>query len=161
MAKTRNSGKISGPLSDTDLKITGEALQGALLDLIDLSLQSKQAHWNLTGPHFRSLHLQLDEVVALARKHMDRVAERSIAIGANPDGRAETVAKVPSKQISAGYLKDTEVVTSFVALLAGIIERFRHRISDTADPDPVTQDLLIEVSQDLEQQHWMFEAQKP
>lgn len=92
---------------------------------------------------------------------MDLVAERSIAIGANPDGRAETMAKAPNKQLPAGYVKDADMVTAFVALLGRIIERFRHRIADTAEPDPVTQDLLMDAALELEKQHWMFEAQKP
>jgi starvation-inducible DNA-binding protein len=152
---------ITSPLSDEARKVTGDALQGALVDLIDLSLQAKQAHWNLTGRNFRSLHLQLDEVVEIARQHMDVVAERAIAIGVNPDGRAETVAKAAhTKQLADGYLKDTEVVTAFTALLADIVQRFRQRIEDTDEPDPVSQDLLIAASTDLEQQHWMFQAQK-
>jgi starvation-inducible DNA-binding protein len=152
---------ISSPLSDEARKVTGDALQGALVDLVDLALQGKQAHWNLIGRNFRSLHLQLDEVVELARQHMDVVAERAIAIGVNPDGRAETVAKAAhTDQLPDGYLKDTAVVTAFTALLADIIKRFRQRIEATDEPDPVTQDLLIAAAQDLEQQHWMFQAQK-
>jgi starvation-inducible DNA-binding protein len=151
---------ISSPLSDEARKVTGDALQGALVDLIDLSLQAKQAHWNLTGRHFRSLHLQLDEVVAIARNHMDVVAERAIAIGVNPDGRPATVANsAHTKQLNDGYISDGDVVKAFTNLLAEIVKRFRVRVEDTNEPDPVTQDLLIEASQDLEQQHWMFQAQ--
>lgn len=152
---------ISSPLSDEARKVTGDALQGSLVDLTDLSLQAKQAHWNLVGRNFRSLHLQLDDVVDIARKHMDVVAERAIAIGVNPDGRAETVAKsAHTAQLGDGYISDTDTVTAFTALLAEIVQRFRKRIADTDEPDPVTQDLLIEAAQELEQQHWMFQAQQ-
>jgi starvation-inducible DNA-binding protein len=152
---------ISSPLSDEARKITGDALQGSLVDLIDLSLQAKQAHWNLIGKNFRSLHLQLDDVVAVARNHMDTVAERAIAIGVHPDGRVETVAKTAhTKQLNDGYISDSDVVKAFTALLADIVKRFRQRIDATEEPDKVTQDLLIEASQDLEQQHWMFQAQQ-
>ncbi|MGA8114556.1 MAG: DNA starvation/stationary phase protection protein [Actinocatenispora sp.] len=152
---------ISSPLSDEARKVTGDALQGALVDLVDLSLQAKQAHWNLIGKNFRSLHLQLDDVVDIARNHMDVVAERAIAIGVNPDGRAETVAKsAHTKQLNEGYISDEDVVKAFTALLADIVKRFRQRVGDTDEPDPVTQDLLIAATQDLEQQHWMFQAQR-
>ena len=152
---------ISSPLSDEARKVTGDALQGAVVDLIDLSLQAKQAHWNLVGPHFRSLHLQLDEVVDIARQHTDTLAERAIAIGVNPDGRAETVARsMHGDQIPDGYIKDRDVVAAFVALLGRIAERLRVRIAETDEPDPVTQDLLIAAAQDIEQQHWMFQAQQ-
>jgi starvation-inducible DNA-binding protein len=152
---------VTGPLSDEARKITGDALQSALVDLIDLSLSAKQAHWNLIGPHFRSLHLQLDDVVDIARKHMDIVAERAVAIGINPDGRTETVAKsARSKQLPDGYVRDRDVIEFFTSLLADIVQRFRTRVRDTDEPDPITQDLLIAATQDLEQQHWMIQAQK-
>src|SRR5690606_38765556 len=51
---------VKSPLSDSDLKVVGEALQGALIDLIDLSLVAKQAHWNLTGRNFKVVHEHLD-----------------------------------------------------------------------------------------------------
>jgi starvation-inducible DNA-binding protein len=85
--------EIRGPLSTDEQKQTVEALQSSLIELIDLSLAAKQAHWNVVGPHFRSIHLQLDELVAAARKHTDVVAERIVALGGNADGRAETVVR--------------------------------------------------------------------
>ncbi|POX43673.1 Dps family protein, partial [Streptomyces sp. Ru72] len=84
---------VKSPLPDTDLKTVSEALQGALVDLLDLSLVAKQIHWNIIGPRFRSIHLQLDEVVDTARRHSDTVAERASALGVPPDGRAATVAQ--------------------------------------------------------------------
>jgi starvation-inducible DNA-binding protein len=152
---------VSSPLAEDAQKVTGEALQGALVDLVDLSLLAKQAHWNLTGRHFRSLHLQLDEVVALARQQMDIMAERAIAIGVNPDGRAATVARdTQTKQLDAGYIPDAEVITAFTEMLASLAERFRERISSVAEADPVTENLLEETSHELEKQHWMFETQQ-
>ena len=55
-------------------------LQKVLVDLIELHLQGKQAHWNLVGTNFRDLHLQLDEIVDTAREASDTIAERLRAI---------------------------------------------------------------------------------
>ena len=151
---------VKSPLSDEALKVTGQALQGALVDLIDLSLVAKQAHWNLTGRNFKVVHEHLDEVVALARTGQDDVAERAVAVGVNPVGRSRTVAdrtKLP--QLEAGYLDDDKVVAAVTDMLAQIIARFRERIAATDEPDPVTQDLLIGITAELEKQHWMFQAQ--
>lgn len=151
---------ISGSLSGQARETTAGALQGALVDLIDLHLQAKQAHWNVVGPHFRPVHLHLDELIDVAREHADTLAERCVAIGETPDGRPHTVANdANTPQLAAGYLKDQDVVAGMVRLLAIVIDRFRQRISDTADPDPVSQDLLISASHDLEKHHWMFQAQ--
>ena len=48
---------ITSTLTDEQKAITGHALQQTLVDLIDLSLVAKQAHWNVVGRNFRSVHL--------------------------------------------------------------------------------------------------------
>ncbi|MEU3692582.1 Dps family protein [Streptomyces narbonensis] len=151
---------VKSPLSESDLKTVGEALQGALVDLVDLALVAKQVHWNVVGPRFRSVHLQLDEVVDIARLHSDTVAERASALGVNPDGRSATVAS--SSAIGAvpeGWIKDGDAVRILVAALGAVITRMRERIDATGDPDPISQDILIGLTGDLEKHAWMFQAE--
>ncbi|MEU3415933.1 DNA starvation/stationary phase protection protein [Streptomyces sp. NPDC006658] len=151
---------VKSPLADADLKTVAEALQGALVDLLDLSLTGKQIHWNVVGPRFRSVHLQLDEVVTSARAHSDTVAERASALGIPPDGRAATVASGSGiKTAPAGWIKDTDAVAAMVDALGSVITRMRERMTATEAPDPVTQDLLIAITADLEKHHWMFQAE--
>jgi starvation-inducible DNA-binding protein len=154
-------GRLTSSLADQARKVTGEALQDALIDLIGLGLLGKQAHWTVLGPNFRSLHLQLDEIVEMARKAADLVAERAVAIGYPPDGRPMTLAQsTVLPQVAAGWQQDSAVVAAFVELLAGIIERMRHRISATDSADLVSQSLLIDLTAELEKQHWMLQAQQ-
>ncbi|MGS2590797.1 Dps family protein [Streptomyces hebeiensis] len=151
---------VKSALPEEDLKIVGEALQGALVDLVDLSLVGKQVHWNIIGPRFRSVHLQLDDVVATARKHSDTVAERAAAIGVTPDGRAATVAATSGiDTVHNGWIKDADVVGFLVDALNSVVERMRERVRATDEPDPVTQDILIQVTADLEKHAWMFQAE--
>ncbi|UZJ29269.1 Dps family protein [Streptomyces endophytica] len=151
---------VKSTLSDEARGIVGNALQGALVDLVDLSLVAKQVHWNVVGPRFRSVHLQLDEVVASARTHMDTVAERAAAIGVSPDGRAATVSKTSGiNEVQDGWIKDGDVVRAMVNALGAVIGRMRERIIATDEPDPVTQDILIGLTADLEKHHWMFQAE--
>ena len=151
---------VKSPLPESALKTVGDALQGALVDLVDLSLLAKQVHWNVVGPRFRSIHLQLDEVVDTARLASDTVAERASAIGVTPDGRAGTVAKTSGiDTVTDGWVKDGEVVGIMVAALDASITRMRERITVTDEPDPVSQDILIGISADLEKYHWMFQAE--
>lgn len=152
---------IKSPLSDDARKITGAALQGALADLVDLSLVGKQAHWNVYGRNFRSLHLQLDEIVDAARLAADTVAERAVTIGVAPDGRAGTIASATGlPAIQDGQLTDADVIAYFIGAYAGVIERMRTRIDDTGDTDPVTQDVFIGITQELEKQYWMLQAEQ-
>src|SRR5246127_4690448 len=86
-------------------------LQKILVDLIELNLQGKQAHWNLVGTNFRDLHLQLDDIVDIAREAADTIAERMRALDAVPDGRTDTVAVTTSvPAIAPGLLSTTEIV---------------------------------------------------
>lgn len=151
---------VKSPLSDENLKTVSEALQGALVDLVDLSLVAKQIHWNVVGQRFRSVHLQLDEVVTLARRHTDTVAERAAALGVSPDGRAATVAVGSGIGVTPeGWVDDTAAVSAMVDALGAVIARMRERVDATGEADPVSQDLLIAVTGDLEKQHWMFQAE--
>ncbi|HSX96532.1 MAG TPA: DNA starvation/stationary phase protection protein [Streptomyces sp.] len=151
---------VKSPLSEADLRTVSEALQGALVDLVDLSLVAKQIHWNVVGPRFRSVHLQLDEVVDTARLHSDTVAERASTLGVPPDGRARTVAG--SSGIGAvpdGWIKDGDAVGTLVDALGAVITRMRTRVESTAEADPVSQDIFIQTTADLEKHHWMFQAE--
>jgi starvation-inducible DNA-binding protein len=151
---------VKSPLPEQASKSVGEALQGALVDLIDLSLLGKQVHWNVIGPRFRSVHLQLDEVVDSARLASDTVAERASAIAVTPDGRPGTVAKTSGLDtVTDGWVKDGEVVDIMVAALDTCITRMRERIRTTEETDLVTQDILLGITADLEKFHWMFQAE--
>src|SRR5829696_5479745 len=113
---------IPSTLGDAQRDTTAAALQASLVDLIDLSLVAKQAHWNLVGRQFHDVHLHLDELVDTARKYSDQVAERAAAIGVSPDGRAATItadSRVPD--IESGWLKDRDVIrTAYEALDATV-----------------------------------------
>lgn len=151
---------VKSPLSESDRKVVGDALQGALVDLIDLSLAAKQVHWNVVGPRFRSVHLQLDEVVDTARQHSDTVAERASAVGVNPDGRSRTLAKTTAiDSVPDGWIKDVDAVRALVDALRVVIDRMRERIDATGEPDPISQDILITLTADLEKHAWMFQAE--
>ncbi len=152
---------VKSPLADDAKKVTGETLQGALVDLVELSLVGKQAHWNLIGRNFRSIHLALDEVVLAGRTFADTVAERAIAIGVNPDGQTGALAKQSKvKPVEVGYVPVDKVITYVVDTLAPMISRFRDRMDATEQADPVTQDLFISIIAELEKTHWMFQAEQ-
>ncbi|MQS05839.1 Dps family protein [Streptomyces alkaliphilus] len=151
---------VKSTLPDEALKVVGETLQGALVDLVDLSLVAKQTHWNVVGPRFRTVHLQLDEVVATARTYSDTVAERAAALGITPDGRASTVAKTTGIAATPeGWQKDTDAVAHLVDALASVVTRMRERMASVGKADPVTEDLFIQITADLEKHHWMFQAE--
>jgi starvation-inducible DNA-binding protein len=151
---------IPSPLPDEARDVTGVALQATLVDLVDLSLVGKQAHWNLVGRQFHDVHLHLDELVDIARRYSDRVAERGVAIGVPVDGRAGTVAadsRVPD--FASGWVTDRDVIRQAFESVDATVRGIRPRIEELEKADPVTEDLLIEVTAALEEQRWMWQAQ--
>ena len=141
--------------------IAVDELQSFLLELTDLALTGKQAHWNLQGPHFLTRHEQLDTVVADARVWSDEVAERIVAIGAPADGRVTTVAEAtPLADFPAGFVADDKVVGLIVDRLDTIIERTNERIRALGEIDPVSQDLVIGIQRGLEKHRWMWASQR-
>jgi starvation-inducible DNA-binding protein len=147
-------------LRHVDREAIGNELQVALTVLIDLSLLGKQAHWNVVGPLFRPLHLQLDEMIDAWRAAADAVAERAVALGHSPDGRAATVAarsELPT--LPEGQIADRDVVASFTRLLTDAVGTIRERMDRIEDVDTVTADLLHGVVAGLEENLWMIRVQ--
>ena len=140
----------------------GNQLQDMVVELVDLSLLGKQLHWSVVGQHFRSLHLQLDELVDSWRELADTVAERAVAIGAFPDGQAATIAAdSPIEGVERGAIEDLELVRLLAGRLAEVAERARERAAHVSELDPATEDVFIEVNRALEEQLWMVRAQLP
>ena len=134
-------------------------LQTVLVDLIDLGLQGKQAHWNVVGPQFRAVHLELDEVVEDSRKWADEVAERLRALAA--DGRASVIAKCTGiESLPEGIIADKEVLIRVTDQLATVAARGRASIDRLDGTDKVSEDILIEVVEGLEKHLWMFRSQQ-
>jgi starvation-inducible DNA-binding protein len=95
------------------------------------------------------------------RELADTVAERAVAIGYWPDGQAPTVATVAAQQTKAhdSPVEDRMVLRLLARRLAEVSERTRARLARVGDLDLVSQDVMIEVVRELEQQLWMSRAQ--
>ena len=140
----------------------GDDLQATLVELLDLSLVGKQLHWSVVGPEFRSLHLQLDELIDAWRDLADTVAERAVTVGTFPDGQAAAIAAGAGlAQLERGAVEDHAVVHELARRLADVSERVRERMDRLGEIDAASQDVLVEVVRALEKQLWMVRAQLP
>lgn len=136
-------------------------LQEELTNLIDLALLLKQAHWNVVGPNFRSVHLHLDEIIKTVRDASDEVAERISTLGISPDGRSSTVAEQSDlASYPDGFVRVTDTITLIADAMKTAIDGLHTGIEKTGDLDPVTEDMLIAVSTPLEKHLWMVQAQE-
>ena len=140
-------------------KIAAE-LRPVLADLIDLSLQGKQAHWNVTGPFFQSVHNQMDKIVDDARGWADEVAERIVAVGATASGQVDDVAKVSSLDpLPSGTLGDQQALALVAQRVESVVFRVRAVMERLGDIDLVSQDLITGIVGGLEKHLWMLRAQ--
>jgi starvation-inducible DNA-binding protein len=135
-------------------------LQRVLVDLIELHLQGKQAHWNVVGTNFRDLHLQLDELVDFAREGSDTIAERMRALDAVPDGRSDTVAATTRlPQFPAHEHNTAEVVDLITTRAYAAVDTLR-TVHDAVDAeDPSTADILHELIDGLEKLAWLIKSE--
>jgi starvation-inducible DNA-binding protein len=136
------------------------SLQRILVDLIELHLQGKQAHWNVVGANFRDLHLQLDEVVDAAREASDTIAERMRALDAVPDGRSDTVAATTTLPEFPAYEQNTaEVVDLIATRVYATVDTIRDVHDAVDNEDPSTADLLHQIIDSLEKLAWMIKSE--
>ena len=78
-----------------------EATRGKMIDLLDarladatdLQTQLKQAHWNVKGPTFITLHDFFDKINEAVEDYVDDLAERAVQLGGTAHGTARQVAK--------------------------------------------------------------------
>jgi starvation-inducible DNA-binding protein len=147
------------PAFKADEKLA-DNLQRVAVDLINLHIVGKQAHWNVVGKNFRDLHLQLDELVESARAFSDVISERMRSIYITPDGRASTIAKTTSiAEFPAGEVDTAETVDLIVAAIYATVGTIREVHDDVDEADPTTADLLHGFLERLEQLAWMTEAE--
>jgi len=153
----RNSSEVTGFHASPEL---AASLQRVLVDLIELHLQGKQAHWNVVGTNFRDLHLQLDELVDFARESSDTIAERMRALDAVPDGRSDTVAATTSVPQIPGYEHNTtEVVDLITTAVYAVVDTMRD-VHDAVDAeDPTTADQLHQMIDGLEKLAWLLKSE--
>ncbi|PPI53227.1 Dps family protein [Rathayibacter toxicus] len=136
------------------------SLQRVLVDLIELHVQGKQAHWNVVGTNFRDLHLQLDEIIDAAREFSDDVAERMRALHGIPDGRSDTIAATTTlPEYPHGEIDTAETVDLITIRLENTAATMREVHDGVDAEDPTTADLLHAIIQSLEQYAWMVSAE--
>ena len=137
-----------------------DLLNHVLADLGDLYSQTKQAHWNVRGANFYTLHKLFDDVADMAEDNWDDVAERAVQLGGYARGTVRMAAH--ASQLPE-WPENLHGGSAFVEALA---ERFartansvRAAIAAAAElQDADTADLFTEISRKLDKALWMLEA---
>jgi starvation-inducible DNA-binding protein len=146
-------------MEEKDAGVVIDLLQQRLNALNDLALTLKHVHWNVVGPNFIAVHTMLDPQVDSVRAMVDTVAERIATLGGSPIGTpGALVAARTWKDYSVGRDNAIAHLGALNLVYTGVIEDHRAAIRETEESDPVTQDMLIGQSAELEQYQWFVRA---
>ena len=168
-ASARNT-KSPTPRLDTPTDISGNAtpeiaaaLNGCLADAFALYMKTKNFHWHISGPHFRSYHLLFDEQAAEIYATTDELAERVRKTGGRTLHSISEISKLQSiKDNNKEFVSANDMLHELMADTKTTIKAMRaaHEIADKHD-DIATASLLENFIDAAEKRHWfLFEASR-
>jgi starvation-inducible DNA-binding protein len=152
--KTKNS------LPDTVRVAMIALLNQQLADGLDLGMQAKQAHWNVKGPQFISLHELFDKVAEELDKFADDIAERSVELGGVAHGAIQVVinhSRLAPYPLNISSGREHVVAMSQALATFGASTRIAIDAAGKAG-DADTADLLTGVSRGVDKMLWFVEA---
>lgn len=153
------SGLAHGGPQGSDQRASIQALQQTLTELQQLQLQTKQAHWNVSGTLFYPMHELLQDHYEGVSKYADEVAERLLAIGASADGRANTIVRTSRiPEYAGGFTDDAQAIGWFARYYKVTSDEIGQGIKATEDKDPTTSNLLQEVQHAIDKYQWQMRA---
>jgi starvation-inducible DNA-binding protein len=132
-------------------------LNWRLADCIDLQSMCKQAHWNVKGPQFVSLHKLFDDVAEDVDYYADLLAERIVQLGGIAEG---TVRVAAQRTTLLDYPLTAALGREHVAALSDVLAQFgrasRIGIEEMTElEDAASADILTEISRGIDKWLWL------
>ncbi len=150
--------------SDTAREKISKITQQLVVDLLALFNQNKEAHWNVNGPLYLSLHEFFQQQADFYRLQADIFAERTLHLGYSVDGRYSTISKTTNiPDFPAGYVTDNESIKLLVDRITVLQKEVYKYIRETEDADPVTSNKLQDLAYYVDKNLWQLRIhlQKP
>lgn len=140
-------------LTPKQVAAVAEALNRLLADVFVLQMKTRNFHWHVAGPHFRDIHVALDEQVEQLGAAIDPLAERVRKLGA-PTLRSLSGAMKASglEENEADFVAPRDMLLELMEDNKAMAKALRaaHAVCD--DNDDVASASLIEV--------WIDETEK-
>lgn len=149
--------KIDIGISETDRKQIAEGLSRFLADTYTLYLKTHNFHWNITGPHFTSLHQLFMTQYTELWTAVDEIAERIRALGYPAPGSYAQFAKLTSIAEAEGVPLADDMLRQLVSGNETVVRTARsvflmtEKTGDQASLDLLTQRIRIH-----EKSAWML-----
>ena len=137
-----------------------ELLNRRLADAIDLQLQSRQAYWNVKGPHFMALRELFDKVTEGVEEYANLIAEHIVQLGGIAEGTAQAVARRTSLD---EYWLSTATgnghIDALTATLAAFGKHARYASAQATElKDADTAAIFTEIARGIDKWLWFVET---
>jgi starvation-inducible DNA-binding protein len=150
-------------LSPEAVRAVSEALNAVLADTFALYVKTKNFHWHISGPHFRSYHLLLDEQSEQVLATVDELAERVRKIGGTTLRSIGQIARLMRiRDNDEDFVPPLDMLSELMADNKAMIQTMRaaHKLAEKHE-DVATTSLLEQFIDGAEKRTWfLFEASR-
>lgn len=148
-------------ISEENKKAVSAQLAKLLADEYVLYTKTRNAHWNVEGPDFHSMHLFFESQYEQLDEIMDSVAERMRMLGHYAPGTLKSFLQLTHlaelterSNDSLGFIRElTEDHDSIIEFIRGNINPFANDYGDAG-----TSDFITGLMEDHEKMAWMLRA---
>ena len=135
-------------------------LNQELADMSDLYSQTKQAHWNVKGEQFISLHKLFDEFAEALEGYIDEIAERAVQLGGTAKGTNRmSAANSRLEEYPTETMDSMGHVEALIERYAMVAASTRAAIATAEEQEDMgTVDLFSEISLGMDKWLWFLEA---
>ena len=162
MAKTTKTKmhKTMNPISENIRGSMVELLQTHLATAVDITYQTKQAHWNVKGMNFIAVHELFDDLHEETEEYVDTIAERLTAIGGQAHG---TVQAASENSLLDPYPLDLVKSEDHLRRLTESYAKWSAAVAEGIEEaseagDPLTEDLLTAIGRGLDKGIYFMES---
>jgi len=147
--------------SDTDATSADvtTGLNNLLADATVFYQKVRHYHWNVTGPHFFTLHDKFEELYAFWDDAIDEIAEQVRSRGDRPVHTLADILDLASLEEDTSTQAADAMVETIVEDLAALDEQVQHladRAEETGASGAAT--VLDDLSEQIEDDRWMLRA---
>ncbi len=146
-------------IAETERLKISQGLSHLLADTYTLYLKTHHFHWNVTGPHFNSLHLMFEGQYNEMALAVDLIAERIRALGEFAPGSYKQFSKLTSIEEEVSVPAWQEMVKQLIAGHEAVVKTAR-KLLDLVDKnsDEGSADLLTQRLSLHEKTAWMLRS---